>query len=84
MMAMADFEERLQLVKYYDSAPDSALFTATEVAALVGISESTLARVRCGYKDVKVRIPSIAFGKKSIRYKKADIQRYIDSLPVSA
>lgn len=64
---------RLDLIKEYDTAPDSALFSQDTVAAILDCSLATIERDRWIGKGV----PFSKFGRL-VRYRKADIRAWLE------
>ena len=61
--------------------PSPALLTTEQAAAYLNISPATLMTWRSTKRNI---IPYIKLGGKNVRYKLADLDSYINSLPVTA
>jgi predicted DNA-binding transcriptional regulator AlpA len=57
-----------------DAIRDESLLTPEETAKVLSVAEQTLAVWRC---TKRVDLPYIKLGKKSIRYRKSDIERFL-------
>jgi hypothetical protein len=71
---MKSKQTRIDLIKEYELAPSWALFSQETVAAIRDCSLATLERDRW----IGVGIPFIKMGR-SVRYRKADIQAWLDN-----